>query len=72
MTGMAQRNPAGARNLAQWLNAVLSLKGESNAMDLPSAIALVHATPHDKRSEFARDIWNRRRQRKGSGEEVPF
>lgn len=71
--GLRQRNPGGARNLAQWLNAVLSLKGESSVMGLQEAIAMVHATPHAKRSEFAAEIWRRRRARgTDKREEVPF
>ncbi|MBZ5580890.1 MAG: HNH endonuclease [Acidobacteriia bacterium] len=69
-TGVRQRsNPAGAQNLAQWVNAVLSLKGEGGTMSLPDAIAMVHATPHAQRSRFAQEIWNRRRSR---ASEVPF
>ncbi len=71
--GLRQRNPAGARSLGQWVNAVLSLKGEGGTMDLPAAIALVHATPHAKRSQFAAEIWARRRARgTAKREEVPF
>lgn len=71
--GFRQRNPAGARSLGQWLNAVLSLRGEGGTMQLQDAIAMVHATPHAKRSEFASEIW-RRRQARGTArrEEVPF
>jgi hypothetical protein len=67
-----RRNAEGARSLAQWLNAVLSLKGQGGTMALPDAITMVHATPHSRRSEFAREIWNRRRQHGGGKEEVPF
>jgi hypothetical protein len=48
----------------------MSLKGQGD-MKLADAIALVHATPHSRRSEFAREIWAKRRAR-GRGEEVPF
>jgi hypothetical protein len=75
-TGFRQRNPAtGAHSLGQWLNAVLSLKGEGGTMDLDDAIAMVHATPHGKRSEFADEIWRRRRARgtaRRGADEVPF
>ena len=69
-----QFNPppsSGARNLAQWLNAVLSVKGDSNAMTVPEAVAMIRATSPSKRSEFAHDIWSRRRQR-GTDTQVPF
>jgi hypothetical protein len=67
-----QFNPGGgARNVAQWVNAVMALKGEGGTMSLSDAIAMVHATPHSKRSEFAREIWERRR-RSGKESEVPF
>lgn len=67
-----QYNPAkaaaGARSLGQWLTALMTLKGESDAMTLSDAIAMVHATPAAKRSEFAHDIWRKRREHG----EVPF
>ncbi len=72
LTGLRQRNPEGARNLAQWLNAVMSLKGEGETMDIPAAVAMVHATPHARRSEFAGEIWRRRRRRGTDRQEVPF
>ena len=34
-------------------------------MTLPEAIAIVRATPADKRSEYAKEIWRIRRQRYG-------
>lgn len=54
-------NPQGARTLAQWVTAVMSMKGESDAMDQASAIDVIRATPADRRSEFATEIWRRRR-----------
>ncbi|MGH9676566.1 MAG: hypothetical protein ACRD36_05640 [Candidatus Acidiferrum sp.] len=59
-----QYNPdsPGARTLAQWVTAVLALHGESNAMDTTDAVALVHATPPEQRSRFAREIWRIRRE----------
>jgi len=56
------RNP-GAKTLAQYLTAVMSLKGQSDQMSLPDAIGLVHQTPASDRSKFAREIWSRRRAR---------
>lgn len=60
-----QFNPKaqGARNLAQWLMAVLSMKGESTQMSVPDAVAMIRATPPEDRSTFASEIWRRRRER---------
>ena len=62
-----QYNPAGdgAKNLGQWLNAVLSLRGEGGTMSVADAVAIVHATPPEDRSRFAREIWSKRRSRYG-------
>jgi hypothetical protein len=59
-----QFNPApeGAKTLAQWVTAVLAMKGENDAMDPAAAVAIVHATPFSDRSRFARAIWRKRRQ----------
>ena len=58
-----QSNPAtqGAKTLAQWLTSVMSMKGESDAMPVESAIAMIRATSPGKRSEFANEIWARRK-----------
>ncbi len=68
-----QFNPpsAGARNLAQWMIAVLSAKGESDEMSVPEAVAMIRATSPEKRSQFAEEIWRRRRAR-GTDRRVPF
>ncbi len=85
----AQFNPAaaGAKNLAQWVMAVASIKkrdprtgrlrsGDSSKqrlMPVAEAVAMIRATPPDRRSEFARDVWNLRRQHgTASGSAVPF
>lgn len=69
-----QYNPSatggGAKSLGAWMEAVLSLKGQGT-MPLSEAIALVHATPANRRSEFASMIWDRRRQH-GTDKQVPF
>ena len=44
------------------MNAVLSMKGQGGDLSVPDAVALVHATPPDKRSKFAKEIWRKRRQ----------
>jgi hypothetical protein len=60
-----QFNPQaeGAKSLGQWLTAVLSMKGESQAMDAAAAVEMIHATPPQRRSEFAHQIWEIRRRR---------
>jgi hypothetical protein len=72
-----QYNPAtkGAATLGEWLTAVMSMKGESSAMSLHAAIEMVRATPPELRSEFAQEVWSRRRQHygpSGRGDSVPF
>jgi hypothetical protein len=68
-----QRNPAreGARTLAQWVTAVLAMKGQSDAMEPAAAVEVIHATPPARRSEFAREIWRIRRER-GTDRLTPF
>jgi hypothetical protein len=73
-----QFNPQaqGARNLAQWLMAVLSMKGKSSRMSVPEAVAMIRATPPEDRSMFATEIWRRRRasgtDRPAGASEIPF
>jgi len=73
-----QYNPAasaGAENLGAWMNAVMSIKGDPGGnMPVRDAVALIHATPPEQRSAFAREIWNIRKRRHGASgrEEVPF
>jgi hypothetical protein len=71
-----QYNPAseGAKTLGQWLTAVTSMKGESSEMTVQNAVAMIHATPPETRSRFAKEIWRRRRAHGTDrrGEEVPF
>jgi hypothetical protein len=57
--------------LGQWLTAVTSMKGESTDMTVSAAVEMIHATPPAKRSEFAKEIWRRRRDR-GTDRSVPF
>ncbi len=69
-----QFNPkagAGARSLGQWLTAVMATKGLSDAMSVSDAVAMIRATSPDARSEFAHEIWSRRR-RKSTDKQVPF
>jgi len=69
-----QYNPPsdGAVSLAQWVLAVMSAKGESDAMSVRAAVSMIHATPKSKRQEFARSIWQRRRDRGTDKTGVPF
>jgi hypothetical protein len=51
------------------------MKGESDAMNVPVAVAMIHPTPPNARSSFAREIWQRRRERlgpSGRSDAVPF
>lgn len=69
-----QYNPPksdGAQSLGQWLLAVLSAKGESDAMTVPAAVEMIRATPGYRRTQFAQQIWSRRRER-GTDTQVPF
>lgn len=68
-----QLNPGreGARTLAQWVTAVLSMKGQSDDMEPAAAIEVIHATPPARRSNFAQEIWHIRRER-GTDRLTPF
>jgi hypothetical protein len=71
-----QYNPSGkggATSLGQWLTAVFAMKGQSQDMTVPAAVEMIRATPPARRSEFAREIWSRRRARgTDRKEEIPF
>lgn len=64
------RRTAGARTLAEWVTAVLSIKGQG-PMPVQQAVELIRATPPEDRSAFAYEIWRIRRQR-GTDRRVPF
>jgi hypothetical protein len=54
-----QYNPArgrGARTLRSWLNAVDSVQGAGGTLEPAEAIAVIQATPHARRLEFAREL----------------
>ncbi|HEV2379541.1 MAG TPA: hypothetical protein VG206_07060, partial [Terriglobia bacterium] len=59
-----QFNPAshGAQSLRQWLTAVRSMRGEITDMDTAAAVEMIRATPPERRSEFAQQIWEIRRR----------
>jgi hypothetical protein len=40
---------------------VTSMKGESDQMPVDTAVEMIHATPPEDRSHFAREIWRLRR-----------
>lgn len=63
----------GAKSIGAWLGAVLSMKGQSNQMTVSDAVALIQATPPARRSQFARETWNLRREHGTDRcDEVPF
>ncbi len=68
-TKTRQYNPArkgtgtGAKTMAQYVKAVFVLKHGSDQMELQEAIDLIHNTPPEDRSKFAREIYSRRRSR---------
>lgn len=67
-------NPAavGAETLGQWMNAVMSMKGDSGGtMEVADAVAMIRATSPGERSRFAKEIWSLRRRR-GTDRMVPF
>jgi len=68
-----QFNPGseGATSLGQWVTAVLSMKGESDDMNVEDAVEMIRATPPERRSRFAQEIWRTRRER-GTDRPVPF
>jgi hypothetical protein len=50
------------------------MKGQSDAMPVDAAVQMIHATPPEARSRFAKEIWSLRRQHGTDkrGGEVPF
>jgi hypothetical protein len=58
------------------MNAVQSMRGApGGGMDVTDAVAMVRATPPERRSEFASQIWRIRRDRHGGTgrtDSVPF
>ena len=69
-----QYNPRGegAQTLAQWMAAVMSMRGESDRMSVSDAVAMIHATPASDRSHFAREIWRLRREHGSDRNDIPF
>jgi hypothetical protein len=68
------RNEGAAQTLAQWMAAVMSMKGESDQMPVHAAVEMIHSTPASARSHFAREIWRLRREH-GTAQsegELPF
>jgi hypothetical protein len=76
-----QFNPKaqGASNLAQWVMAVLSIKGHG-PWSIQEGVETIRATPASDRSAYAREIWRRRRAwatasrtgRRPAEDEIPF
>lgn len=71
-----QYNPkGGATSLGEWLQAVEAIKGGDSGMSVSSAVKVIRATSHAKRSEFAHEIWGKRYKHYGStgrSDSVPF
>jgi len=65
----ARRNPT-APNLAAYLQSLAVLKGEADG-DFAAARQMIHDTPAEDRSSFAREIWRRRRAH-GTSHTAPF
>lgn len=61
------RSTQGAQTLAQWMAAVMSMKGEPDQMSVSDAVEMIHSTPASDRSHFAREIWRLRREH-GTGQ----
>lgn len=53
----------GAQTLAQWVTAVMAMKGLNDAMSVDDAVKMIHETPQERRSKFADQIWSARKQR---------
>ncbi|MCC7497336.1 MAG: hypothetical protein IT160_07150 [Bryobacterales bacterium] len=84
----AQYNPrkAGARSLGEWIMAVSTIQRRDKRtgrllppdqwkapmMPLPDAIAMVRATPPERRSEFSSMLRAKRSVRRRSRDDVPF
>jgi hypothetical protein len=53
------------------MNAVMSMKGDGGTMTVADAVAMIHATPSNDRSRYAKEIWTIRKRR-GTDKRVPF
>ena len=54
---------------------MFAIKGETGNMTVAEAVDMIRATPVDRRSSFAKEIWSLRRQHygvKGRSESPPF
>jgi hypothetical protein len=73
-----QYNPAGpgARTVGEYIEAALTLKGQGQKMKLADAIQIMADTPHERRAQFASEIWDRYRRPRGTTrtgrEALPF
>jgi hypothetical protein len=45
----------------------MSMKGESDQMPVDAAVEMIHATPPEDRSHFAKQIWRMRREHGTAG-----
>jgi len=66
-----KKSVTGARTLAEYMETLNALHGYQSRFTLSEAIEKMHRTPPEDRSEFAREIWERRREH-GTDRRVPF
>jgi hypothetical protein len=65
-----QAKTAGARNLAQWTQAVMSIHG-GGPWPIREAVEMIRATPRSDRRAYAAEIWRRRRAHGTAGRPRP-
>ena len=51
-----------ASNLAEWVAAVIAVKSLPRSREKGEAAAMIHNTPPERRSEFAKEVWRIRRE----------
>jgi len=66
-----KKSITGARTLAEYMETLNALHGYQSRFTLSEAIEKMHRTPPEDRSQFAREIWERRREH-GTDRRVPF
>ena len=65
LTRQYNPSPAGAQTLAEWVQAARTATGQLHGKEMPlaRAVAIVQATPPSRRTAFAKQIWEIRRDR---------
>ena len=51
-----QFNGRGAKDVGEWMNAVLALQGGGGGLSPQAAVRRIQATPHARRAQYAREI----------------